>query len=114
MGVVVEKFSDEKGMVWPKTIAPFRVHLVRIGDDEKVVESADELYGKLSTKGVEVLYDDRNARPGEMLADADLMGMPYRVVVSSKSIKSGGVEFKVRTEIDSDILPPEELISKIA
>ncbi len=113
MGVVVEKFADERGMVWPEAIAPFSVHIVRIGDDEETVRQADELYEKLITDSVEVLYDDRNARPGEMLADADLIGIPFRVVVSAKSIQAGGVELKLRSSTEVDIISADKLVKKI-
>ncbi len=113
MGVVVEKFADERGMIWPEAIAPFDVHMVRIGDDEETMRQADELYEKLIANGVEVLYDDRNARPGEMLADADLIGIPNRVVISPKSIKAGGVEFKLRSGTEVEFLSADELVKKI-
>lgn len=113
MGVVVEKFADERGMIWPKSIAPFDVHLVRIGDDEETLKQADELYEKLQDEDVEVLYDDRGIRPGEMLADADLIGIPSRAVVSSKSLQAGGVEFKTRGLDDITILPIDEFVKNI-
>ncbi len=107
MGVVVEKFSDEKGIVWPESIAPFQVHLINIGEDKK----AEELYKLLETEGVEVLWDDRDKRPGEKFADSDLIGIPYRVIISDKSITNGGVEIKERSKDESKIVSIEELIS---
>jgi prolyl-tRNA synthetase len=93
MGVVVETLSDEKGIVWPKEIAPFALHLVSVGnDDERVVAATDGLYKRLIAKGVAVLYDDRTLRPGEKFADADLIGIPTRVVVSQKTLDAGKVE----------------------
>jgi prolyl-tRNA synthetase len=93
LGVVVEILSDEKGIVWPKEIAPFAFHLVSVGnDDERVASYADELYEKLTSAGVEVLYDDRPLRPGEKFADADLIGIPKRIVVSQKTLEAGKVE----------------------
>lgn len=82
MGVVVEKFADEKGLVWPENIAPFKVYLVSIGEDG--AKRADALYDDLTARGIEVLYDDRDARPGEKFADAELMGIPLRVTASDR------------------------------
>ena len=109
MGVVVETMSDERGLVWPAAIAPARVHLVRIGDKPEVVKPADELYRQLQSAGHDVLYDDRNERVGTMLADADLIGCPTRVVISEKSLAAGGVEVKQRTEESTKIMTIAEL-----
>lgn len=110
MGVIVEKMADEKGLVWPENIAPARVYLVRIGDDEAVVSSSDALYEQLQSKGVNVLYDDRSARPGEKFADADLIGIPHRVVISSKTLESGKLEYKARTDAEARFMSEEELL----
>ncbi|MEK9151489.1 MAG: aminoacyl--tRNA ligase-related protein [Patescibacteria group bacterium] len=101
MGVVVECFSDEAGLVWPESIAPFRVHLLSLGADEK----ASEIYDMLVAAGIEVLYDDRDVRAGEKFADSDLLGIPYRVVVGSRSLESGSVEVKRRTDTDAISVP---------
>lgn len=93
MGVIVEKFSDEKGIVWPESIAPYQMHLVLLNNDDKaVVDWADGIYGNLTEKGAEVLYDDRDARAGEKFADSDLLGIPYRVVISKKAKEEGKFE----------------------
>jgi len=113
MGAVVELMADDKGLVWPKAIAPAQVHIVRIGNDEQVVQKADELYDELAGRGVEVLYDDRNLSAGEMLNDADLLGIPVRAVVSQKSIEQGGIEVKKRTEEDIRIITIQELIESL-
>lgn len=107
MGVVVEKFADEKGLVWPESVAPARVHLISLGADEQ----ADELYEALQKNGITVLYDDRDARAGEKFADADLIGIPHRVVVSGKSLESGGFEYKARTASESKIVTKDELVT---
>ena len=86
MGVIVEKFADDKGLVWPEEIAPARVHLVQIGKES--VAAADELYDTLQQAGITVLYDDRAARPGEKFADAELLGMPTRVTVSDRLLET--------------------------
>ena len=105
MGVIVEKLSDENGLVWPENIAPARVHLISIGADEE----AGKLYQDLRDKDISVLYDDRDARAGEKFADADLIGVPHRVVVSNKSLEKGGLEYKLRTESNSKIITHDEL-----
>ena len=110
MGVIAEKCSDERGLVWPDNIAPYRVYLARLGDDEQVVRAADELYDNLQSAGISVLYDDRNARPGEKFADADLIGLPHRVVVSSKTVEQGTFEYKKRTETEASMLVYDALI----
>jgi prolyl-tRNA synthetase len=93
MGCVVEVLADEKGIVWPKSIAPFAVHLVSLaGGNADVAAEADKLYELLKGNGIDVLYDDRDARAGEKFADADLIGIPTRLVVSEKTMSQGGVE----------------------
>lgn len=114
MGTVVEVMADDKGIVWPDNIAPAQVYLVRIGDDEDVVKMADELYGELQEKGVSVLYDDRDARPGEKFADADLMGIPHRVVISKKTMENQKIEYKKRTETEAKHITKEELVKTLA
>ncbi len=106
MGVIAEKFADEKGLVWPESIAPFKVHLISISQDKK----AEELYKILKDNDIEVLWDNRDKRPGEKFADSDLIGIPYRVVLSNKSMEKGGIELKKRTEADGKIISTYELI----
>lgn len=106
MGVIVEKMADDKGIVWPENIAPAKVHLISLGADEE----AEKLYELLQEKGIEVLYDDRDARAGEKFADADLIGIPHRVVVSKKSLEAGGYEYKKRSESDSQIVSEATLL----
>jgi prolyl-tRNA synthetase len=112
MGTVVEVLSDDKGIIWPESIAPFKIHLLMLGGDETVKNSADELYNKLTENGIEVLLDDRiDTSAGEKFADSDLIGIPYRVVVSKRSLADGGFEFKKRTESNGKIVSLEDLIS---
>jgi prolyl-tRNA synthetase len=111
MGVIAEKFSDEKGLVWPDNVAPYRVYLAQLGTDERVVRTAEKLYDSLQDIGVTVLYDDRNARPGEKFADADLLGIPHRVVVSERTVDQSVFEYKKRTETDSLAVDLEKLKS---
>jgi len=109
MGVIVEKFADEKGLVWPEDVAPAKVYLVRIGDSEAVTKAADELYDQLEHMGIAVLYDDRDVRPGEKFADADLIGIPHRVVVSEKTLASDSIEYKSRTAEAAQTITKDEL-----
>ena len=83
LGAIVEVLSDDKGIIWPESIAPFQVHLLSLGDDEAVLKEADKIYESLQKNNIEVLFDDRKAvSAGEKFADADLLGMPYPVVLS--------------------------------
>jgi len=113
MGVIVEKFHDERGIVWPSSVAPFAIHLVSLNtNDEAVVARAEELYKQLTEKGIEVLYDDRiEVGAGQKLADADLLGIPYRAIVSAKT--GDKVELKKRNEIESELMRMEELLDKL-
>ncbi len=96
MGAIVEIFSDEKGIIWPKEVAPYNVHLVSITSGNADVEKeADRVYEMLRESGIEVFYDDRDLRAGEKFADADLIGIPLRLVVSEKTIAAGGFELTI-------------------
>jgi len=115
MGVVVEKFADEKGMVWPESIAPFRVHLVSLaGNDEEVADFAEGIYDNLCERGVEVLYDDRDERAGAKFADSDLIGIPYRVVVSRKTKDEKQFEVVERVSGETSFVSEEELYQRFA
>ena len=113
MGVVTEKLADEKGLVWPASIAPFSLHLLSLTKDKnsEAATLAESLYKTLTEQGVEVLFDDREASAGEKFADSDLIGIPMRVVVSEKSLEKGGVEIKERTTEEGQIITPEELLA---
>ena len=111
LGVLAEIFSDDKGLVWPKEVAPFRVHLISIG--EKSREWAEEIYTKLQADGVEVLFDDRDARAGEKFADADLIGIPTQVIVGDKALESKLLEVKDRATGEVSNLLFEQLIGSI-
>lgn len=109
MGVLAEKLSDDKGLAWSDQVAPYKVYLASVGIDESVVKAADELYESLTQSGVTVLYDDRDARPGEKFADADLLGIPYRVVISGKTLEAGVYELKKRTDAEATMVSGDEL-----
>lgn len=112
MGVIAEHFSDDKGLVWPLSVAPFTVYLVRIGSDA-AAGHADELYKELTAKGVEVIYDDRDERPGAKFADAELMGIPYRVTVSDRLMEAGQYEMTSRATGETILLTRPELLDKL-
>ena len=115
MGVLVEKFADEKGIVWPASVAPFTVHLTGLnGEDAAIRDWTDGIYQNLVDAGVEVLYDDRDARPGEKFADSDLIGIPYRLVVSRKSREEGKFEVVTRATGEVRMLTEEELYADFA
>jgi prolyl-tRNA synthetase len=114
MGVIVEKFADDKGIVWPESVAPAKVYLARLGEEAEVITKADELESVLTAAGIAVLYDDRDERPGKKFADAELLGIPYRVVVSSKTISGAGYELKQRTSETVEQLSLDDLVKKLA
>lgn len=123
LATIVEKYHDDKGIIWPEAIAPFKVHLVTLArsQEDESFKKSQEIYNELSKKGIEVLWDDRlEVMPGEKFADADLIGNPYRVVVSERSIKNGqtngwqdGVEIKKRSESESKVFSVEEMFKEI-
>lgn len=113
VGLLAELFADEKGLVWPENVAPFRVYLARLGNDESVIVAADGLYRAFQEAGIDVLYDDSDKRPGEKFADADLIGVPHRVVVSAKTVEAGRFEYKARTSTDVEMLSQEMLINRL-
>lgn len=113
MGAIVEHFADDKGLIWPAQIAPYLVYLVSLGENENQQE-ADGLYKELTAAGIEVLYDDRDERAGEKFADADLLGLPYRVVVSQKSLQAGGYELKSRNQEKTQTVNKNELLEILA
>lgn len=113
MGVIAEKFSDENGLVWPESVAPYRVQLVSLGQSQEVIKQADQLHDSLTKQGVEILYDDRDERAGLKFTDADLIGLPYRLVVSDKTIASGHHELKKRQSQDEERLPVSAIIKKL-
>lgn len=112
MGLIAEHFADEKGLVWPESVAPAKVYLVRIGGDAAIAH-ADELYDELEDKDIETLYDDRDIRPGEKFADSELMGIPYRVTVSDRLLAEGQYEFTVRKTGETTLLTHEQLLAKL-
>lgn len=115
MGTLVEMFHDDKGILWPENIAPFQVHLIGLH------EKADEVYQQLLDAGIEVLYDDRwETNAGEKFADADLIGIPVRLVVSAKTLSASSgqantvmIEWKKRKSIDTELISFEEVLARL-
>ncbi len=114
MGTIAEILSDEKGLVWPKEVAPFKVYLVEISsENKKVKETAKKLHNELIKKGVEVLYDNRDIRAGEKFADAELTGIPKRVIVSEKMIEKEVVEIKDRVTGAVTVMSVVDLVNNV-
>ncbi|HEX5782135.1 MAG TPA: His/Gly/Thr/Pro-type tRNA ligase C-terminal domain-containing protein, partial [Solirubrobacteraceae bacterium] len=104
----VEQFADEKGISWPRSIAPFDIHLVGLGKaDSEERALAEKLYGELQETGLKILYDDRDAGPGEKFADAELLGVPVRLTVGRRTLENGEVEVQVRRGREARTIPLE-------
>ncbi|MDQ2688833.1 MAG: proline--tRNA ligase [Chloroflexota bacterium] len=116
MACIVEAHHDEKGIVWPGEVAPYRAHLVSIGAnrDAAVAEAAESLYARLTDSGVPVLYDDRDESPGVKLTDAELLGMPAIVTVSPRSLAAGGAEVTDRSSGERAVRPLDEVVAELS
>lgn len=106
MATLVESFHDERGIIWPEAVAPFKTHLILLKGAE---EQGEKIYQALLDAGIEVLYDDREQSAGAKFADSDLIGIPYRVVVSPKTIEKGSVELKKRSEKEFSLVKIEDI-----
>ena len=104
VGTAVEASHDEKGIIWPKAIAPFHVHIVSLGADDEIMKAAKSLYEEFLSAGIEVLFDDRDERAGVKLTDADLIGIPVRIVVSKRTLENDSVEWKFRSSADAQMV----------
>lgn len=114
MGTIVEVLADEKGIVWPENVAPFKVHLIEVGESDEVSKNAEKMYNDMTQKGIEVLYDDRkDVRAGEKFADSDLIGIPYRVVISEKTIADNKIEVKERKDGGVKMMSEEEFVKSL-
>jgi len=109
MGTIAEISHDDKGIIWPENVAPYKYHLLILGENEAVKKEANALYEKLAETGTEVLYDDRELSAGEKFAEADLIGLPYRLVISAKTIAQKSVEIKKRNEKETRLVKFQEL-----
>ncbi len=113
MGTIVEVSHDEQGIIWPESVAPFKYHLLALGESAGIKKAADELYKKLAAQDIEVLYDDRELAAGEKFAEADLIGIPYRLIVSEKTLKEDSVEIKKRDEEKAELLKISNIPAKL-
>jgi prolyl-tRNA synthetase len=113
MAAIVEIHHDEKGIIWPKEVAPFQIHLIPIENTGKVKKASEKLYQDLQRRRIEVLYDDRDKSPGEKFADADLIGIPIRIVVSERTLEKVCVEIKKRSGKKTELIKIQNLKSKI-
>lgn len=115
LGAAIEQCFDDRGIMWPVSIAPFQVVLCPMGYDrsDMVREAADKLYQELTAAGIEVILDDRGERPGAMFADWELIGVPYRVVIGERGLKEGQLEFQARTDTEATNVPVAEVANKV-
>jgi prolyl-tRNA synthetase len=114
MAAVIEQHHDEKGIIWPPTLAPYQLYLCPLYKEGiKVEEVAEKLYAELEAAGFEVLFDDRQESPGVKFNDADLLGMPLRVTVSPRTLEKNSVELKKRAEKDSELVPLAEVVKRL-
>jgi prolyl-tRNA synthetase len=114
LAAVVEQNHDDKGIIWPPSIAPYQVYLCLLySDNPEVASAAEDVYQELEKAGIEVLYDDRAESPGVKFNDADLLGIPLRLTLSPRSIKSQSIEIKWRTEKEPQLLPLENVAAEV-
>lgn len=114
MAAAIEQNHDDKGIIWPVPIAPYQVHICALSVDQPdVASAANDLYDRLESEGIEILYDDREESPGVKFNDADLLGMPIRLTVSPRNLKSGSVELKQRHEKEAVMVRLEEVAQKV-
>ena len=117
VATAIEQNHDDNGIRWPMSIAPYQVHLVTLGKEENIAAVAGQLYAALSVQGLDVLWDDRDERPGVKFKDADLLGMPLRITIGAKSLANGNIELKPRTESDpkkAELVPVADAARVIA
>jgi prolyl-tRNA synthetase len=115
VGAAIEQHHDDNGIVWPTAMAPFQVTLIPMNmkKSERVREAAEKLYNELKHAGIDVLFDDRDARPGVMFADCELIGIPHRVVIGDRSLDNGEVEYRARTADDNEMMPLEGFVETL-
>jgi prolyl-tRNA synthetase len=109
----IEQSHDDDGIIWPMPIAPFEVVVTSVGKDEAVMKTATDVYEQLNAAGIDVLFDDRDERPGVKFKDADLIGFPLRVAVGAKSLANGHVEWSWRKDRAKQLGAPAEVIAKL-
>ena len=116
VAAAIEQNHDEKGIIWPETMAPFRVAIMPINMHKsyRVKEAAEKLYKELQNAGVEVLFDDRQERPGVIFADMELIGIPHQILIGERGLDKGVVEYKRRTDKESMDVPIEKIVDLIS
>lgn len=116
VAAVIEQNHDDNGIAWPEPLAPFTLHLLALnyGKSDAVKAAADDLYAQCLEQGIEVLFDERDERPGVKFADADLIGLPHRIVVGDRGLKSAMVEYKRRSDEQSSEVPLTEVLRKLS
>jgi len=116
VAAAIEQHHDDKGITWPAALAPFQVALcpMKMNKSQRVRETAERLYAELRSAGIEVLFDDRDVRPGFMFADMELIGIPHRIVVGEKSLDEGKVEYRGRLQTENSFIPLAEIVAHIA
>jgi prolyl-tRNA synthetase len=113
LAAIVEQSHDDKGIIWPRSVAPYQVHLCTLSLDKPgVVPTAERVYQELQKEGVEILFDDRDDSPGIKFNDADLLGIPLRLTLSPRTIKDQSVEAKWRAEKETQLLPLDNLAAQ--
>ena len=116
LGAAIEQNFDERGIIWPESIAPFEVVLCPMGYDrsDMVRETADKLYAELAAAGIDVILDDRGERPGVMFADWELIGVPHRLVIGERGLKEGKIEYQGRRDTEATLLPADTAAATVA
>ncbi|UCH45962.1 MAG: proline--tRNA ligase [Nitrospiraceae bacterium] len=109
----IEQNNDKDGMIWPRSIAPFDVEVIPLNEDEDIIKTATSIYESLKDKGLEVLMDDREERPGVKFKDADLIGIPFQVIIGKKALQEGMVELKVRKTKETEKLTPSSVSERV-
>jgi prolyl-tRNA synthetase len=110
---VVEQRHDDKGILWPISIAPYHVSLLSLGKEQEVIDATDALFDQLTAAGIEVLYDDRSDRPGVKFTDAELIGNPIRLSISKRTLEAGEVELRLRTSDTSETAPLGQIVDRV-
>ena len=111
LATIVENYHDDKGIIWPEVVAPYQAHLISLGVEDPVKMKASQVYEKLLQTGIEVLWDDREESPGKKFTDADLIGIPVRLVVSARS--GDKIEWKKRNEKESELITLDEVVGRL-
>ena len=115
LAAAIEQNHDDKGIIWPIPIAPYHIYLCTLGTEDPQVSSvAEEVYEKLSGIGLEVLFDDRTESAGVKFNDADLLGLPVRIIISKRTLKSNSVEYKERKSRDAELIPIDDVYSRLS